>query len=302
MRIFFATDLHGSDVCFRKLLKAREFYNADVILLGGDLCAGAVVFAEEVEGGWKVRLGDRELLLSGQSDMEKLQSSLADRGHILKVLHDTQRPAAQALRQEFEMHLERWVELARNKSARDPIYYVPGNDDPSYMDEILKPPFFFNIHRKHIELDERTSMLGIGGSTPTPWNTEREYSEQELESFVTTAYDNRLSDKSLVLLSHCPPYGTGLDFAPALLDDLTYELHLGAPRFVPVGSHAIRRALDELTPILGLFGHVHEARRHVQVHRTLCINPGSAFWTGRLQGCIVDIIDGKVTDFQLTEG
>jgi hypothetical protein len=35
-RIFFATDVHGSTVCWRKFLNSAEFYDADVLVLGGD--------------------------------------------------------------------------------------------------------------------------------------------------------------------------------------------------------------------------------------------------------------------------
>ena len=37
MRLFYATDVHGSERCFRKFLNAAEFYGADAVLLGGDI-------------------------------------------------------------------------------------------------------------------------------------------------------------------------------------------------------------------------------------------------------------------------
>src|SRR5207249_1926630 len=36
MRVYFATDLHGSETCWRKFLNAGQHYKADVIVLGGD--------------------------------------------------------------------------------------------------------------------------------------------------------------------------------------------------------------------------------------------------------------------------
>ena len=41
--IFFASDLHGSQVCFRKFVAAAKFYGADTLLLGGDISAKIVV-------------------------------------------------------------------------------------------------------------------------------------------------------------------------------------------------------------------------------------------------------------------
>ena len=35
-RLFFCTDLHGSEVCFRKFLSASKVYKADVVIMGGD--------------------------------------------------------------------------------------------------------------------------------------------------------------------------------------------------------------------------------------------------------------------------
>src|SRR4029077_1531536 len=306
MKVFFSTDIHGSELCFRKFLNAREFYQADVLMLGGDLCAGSVVFAREAGKGWELKLSGRDVTISNRDELEKLRSDLANRGHLLKLLSHqdtgTENPGYNDanLKSEFQTQLRHWVDLAASKSAH-PIYYVPGNDDPFYSDEVLTAPFI-NLHRRHVLLDDETSILGLGGSTPTPWKTEREYSDMQLESFIAGSFDAKLKNTGLILLSHCPPYNCGLDMAPALLDDFSYELHLGVPRAIPVGSRAVSKALLELMPMLGLYGHVHEGRGYTKVHETLCINPGSVFWTGRLQGCLVEIQHGKIVNFQLTEG
>jgi hypothetical protein len=41
--LFFATDLHGSETCFRKFVAAARFYGADLLVLGGDLTGKLVV-------------------------------------------------------------------------------------------------------------------------------------------------------------------------------------------------------------------------------------------------------------------
>ena len=43
MKIFFATDIHGSEVCWRKFLNAAAFYKADLVVLGGDVTGKAMV-------------------------------------------------------------------------------------------------------------------------------------------------------------------------------------------------------------------------------------------------------------------
>ena len=49
-RIFFATDIHGSEVCWRKFLNAGKHYEADIMVLGGDMTGKALV--PIVEEGW----------------------------------------------------------------------------------------------------------------------------------------------------------------------------------------------------------------------------------------------------------
>ena len=60
------------------------------------------------------------------------------------------------------------------------------------------------------------------------------------------------------------------------------------------GSVAVRRLLEEFQPLLGLHGHIHEARGAVRLGRTLALNPGSEYSEGVLKGAIVNIDGGKV--------
>jgi Icc-related predicted phosphoesterase len=38
-RLFFATDLHASERTFRKFINAGKFYDANVLVMGGDIAA-----------------------------------------------------------------------------------------------------------------------------------------------------------------------------------------------------------------------------------------------------------------------
>ncbi|MGN6377878.1 MAG: metallophosphoesterase family protein, partial [Gaiellales bacterium] len=97
-----------------------------------------------------------------------------------------------------------------------------------------------------------------------------------------------------------PPYGSGLDDAPGLHEDLTPKHGGHAPE--PVGSTAVRQAIEEFRPGLTLHGHIHEARGHTRIGDTLCINPGSAYEQGDLLGALVDLDGKKVKKFVLTSG
>src|SRR4029078_6067128 len=43
VRLFFATDVHGSEVCWRKVLNAAGHYHADTLVLGGDMTGKGLV-------------------------------------------------------------------------------------------------------------------------------------------------------------------------------------------------------------------------------------------------------------------
>ena len=43
LRIYFSTDIHGSERCFRKFLAAATTYEADVLIMGGDIAGKGLV-------------------------------------------------------------------------------------------------------------------------------------------------------------------------------------------------------------------------------------------------------------------
>jgi len=59
LRIFFATDIHGSEVCFRKFLAAAKVYEADAIILGGDYAGKALVPVLSADGALVAHAGGR---------------------------------------------------------------------------------------------------------------------------------------------------------------------------------------------------------------------------------------------------
>ena len=70
----------------------------------------------------------------------------------------------------------------------------------------------------------------------------------------------------------------------------------------PGGSSAVRSAIEKHQPLLGLHGHIHESKGFVKIGRTFCVNPGSEYGEGILRGVIIDLEDGKVKNFLLTQG
>ena len=97
---------------------------------------------------------------------------------------------------------------------------------------------------------------------------------------------------------------TPLDLAPALDDDLHVRYSAAGDMLMgPVGSHAVRAAIEQAQPLLSLHGHVHESRGRARLGRTVCFNPGSDYQSGVLRGVLVRVSRKRgVADYTFTTG
>jgi uncharacterized protein len=200
--------------------------------------------------------------------------------------------------------VERWMEIADEKLAGTGIacYVCPGNDDQLEVDEVI-------AEARHVELAEGRiveldgfQMASSGWSNPTPWETYREENEAQLAERIRAVVGQITAPPERTIFSfHCPPYGSNLDDAPQLTAEM--DLKEAGRATVSVGSKAVREAIEEFQPALGLHGHIHEARGSARIGSTLCINPGSSYEQGMLLGAVVEL-DGKkkVKRFMLTSG
>jgi uncharacterized protein len=181
------------------------------------------------------------------------------------------------------------------------MFVCPGNDDQFEVDDILAAAQTVEMAEgRVVELDGH-QMASTGWSNVTPWRTYRELPEDQLlERINSITAGITVPPERVILNLHCPPYGSGLDDAPGLNEDLTPKHGGHAPE--PVGSTAVRRAIEELRPALALHGHIHEARGHARIGDTLCINPGSAYEQGDLLGALIDLDGKRVKKFVLTSG
>ena len=82
MNLFFATDVHGSEICWKKFINAGKFYKADVIILGGDMTGKAIVpIIDQGSGKYKVTLLDQESILEGQDKVNEMVATIQNRGY-----------------------------------------------------------------------------------------------------------------------------------------------------------------------------------------------------------------------------
>ncbi len=105
-----------------------------------------------------------------------------------------------------------------------------------------------------------------------------------------------------ILNSHCPPFGTGLDFAPEIGPDKEIVSYGGQPRMVPVGSTAVLDAIRRYQPLLGLHGHCHDLRHRCRIGSTTCVNPGSSYTQGALAGVVIDFDGDRISRCQFVNG
>jgi len=312
MRIFFATDIHGSEVCWRKFLNAGKFHKADVLVMGGDMTGKAMVPITGSGDHWRVNLRDQETELTGEAEVAAMEKRIADRGYYPIRLSPDQMTEWQAdqaqvdarFKAEMLGQVERWMALADERLAGTGIRCVvsPANDDIFELDPIIAASKLVELGEQNtIQLDG-FAMVSTGWANPTPWNTFRELPEDQLRARIDGLLADVPDRKRAIFNFHAPPYGSNLDNAPKLDAEMKYVS--GGQALVPVGSRAIRDAILEYGPVLSLHGHIHEGRGAVKLGRTLAVNPGSTYEDGVLQAAIVDLDSkkGEVKRYLLING
>jgi uncharacterized protein len=312
MRIFFATDIHGSDVCWRKFLNAGAFHKADVLIMGGDMTGKAMVPIVRSNGGWELTLQEQKQQLTSDDELVAMEKRISDRGYYPIRLERDEVDAWNAdqslvdarFKQEMLGNVERWMALGDERLEGKGIRCIvsPANDDMFEIDPIIAAA-------KNIELGEANtialdgwSLVSTGWANPTPWKTFRELPEDELRARIDGLVEKVADPRRSIFNFHAPPYGSNLDNAPKLDADMKYVA--GGQALVPVGSRAVRDAITAYAPVLSLHGHIHEGRGAVKIGRTLAVNPGSTYEDGVLQAGIVDLDDkkGEVKRYLLING
>jgi len=312
MKIYFATDVHGSEICWKKFISASKFYETDVLILGGDMTGKAIVPIIAQGGGkYKVTLLDTETILQSQEEVDKMVVTIQDRGYypyltnpdeVTEIMATSGR-SDELFLQEAVKTMQHWMEYADTRLAVSGIrcFVCPGNDDMFEIDDIIKQSKHVTLAEgKVIELDEYHEMINVGWTTPTPWNTPREESEDQLRQRIQVMIDRLKDVKNSVFNLHNPPYGSGLDEAPELTKDMR-PAYAGRS-LVPVGSHAVLELIEKYQPLLTLHGHIHEGKGTRKYKRTLCINPGSMYEQGMLHGAVVELKPNKIGNYILTTG
>ena len=312
LRIFYTTDVHGSEKCFRKFVSTAKFYKANVVILGGDITGKMIVPVIEREPGNFTATYDGANLSASITDVSGLESSIRNAGLYpyrtnaseLEELHASPEKVDALFTQLMVQSVESWMSILDEnlKGMEVKCFITPGNDDRQAIDaSVAKSAIAVNPEGRVIDIGGY-EMLSTGYSNPTPWKTPRECSEEELAAKVETMAAQVKDMERCIFNLHCPPYDSGLDSAPKLDENLKQVIQGGEIIMAPAGSVSVRKAIETHRPMLGLHGHIHESRGSVKIGRTLCLNPGSEYNTGILRGLVVNLNNGKVKSYQLTSG
>jgi uncharacterized protein len=311
-KLFFATDIHGSDICWSKFLNAGKFYEADVLILGGDMTGKAVVpFIHQGGSNYKVTLLEQEFPITNEDELADIKKRVRSRGYYpyltnpdeIAELEQNPDRVHQIFEQEVLKVVQQWMELADKKldGSGMKLYCSPGNDDMEEVDEIVRSSRCVTLVEGLVTpLDSHHEMIASGWSNRTPWDTHREEGEDQLKARYEAMASKLKDPRNAIFNIHVPPYKSGLDEAPELDKDLRPVL--AGQSLKPVGSTALREAIEKYQPLLGLHGHIHEGRGATRIKKTLCINPGSMYEQGALLGAIVTLGKNKIENYVLTSG
>jgi uncharacterized protein len=313
MRVYFATDIHGSETCWRKFLNSGKHYEANVMVLGGDMTGKALVpIVQDGKDRWHATLLENRREFESEDEVKKFENSVMRRGYYpfrtdpdqMSELTESEELRDELFHKEMLGTVERWMRMADEKLDGTGIdcFVSPGNDDQFEVDEIIEGAKRVRLAEGKVVEFGDFQMISTGWSNRTPWDTYREEDEDDLAERLRKMTSQVTTPPEKTIYNfHCPPYGTGLDDAPEI-DENMRPKH-GGRSLIPVGSKAVREAIEEGQPTLSLHGHIHEAKGNTRIGNTLCINPGSSYEQGQLLGAVVNLDGGKkVKRFVLTSG
>jgi Icc-related predicted phosphoesterase len=313
-RVFFVTDIHGSERLLLKFLNAAKVYKANVLIYGGDITGKTITPIMDENGSWKAEYVGSQRTASTEIELDNLEREIRALGsypfRTTRDEWDTLRQSEEKMEQVFAQlmidSLRHWTQIAteRLKPMGVKVIFNAGNDDLPVVREVLaESDFVIYPEEKIVFIDDRHEMPSVGYSNMTPWNCPGDLSEEELASRLEKATSGLADPANSLFNFHCPPYDTQIDVAPKLDKELRPVLTPGGePEMAHVGSTAVRQMIEKLQPLAGLHGHIHESRGFSKIGKTVCFNPGSEYTTGVLRGLIINLSDKKLDNYVFTEG
>jgi len=327
IKFFFATDIHGSEMCLRKFLNALKIYNVKIGILLGDL-SGKMInpIVKQPDGSYTCDFMGRHIVVKTEEELSELQKRISLTGNYYCVLtpeemkellsegktingridaqvrkiHLGAGKTEELFRRLVIERLKRWDKIIEEKLKNTGIkmFIAPGNDDILEVDDVLNNfTYAVNTDNRKVSINDY-EMITLSWANPTPWDTPRECTEEELAKKIDKLTSQIEDMEKAIFNFHVPPYGTSLDQAYKLSKDLVPSVS----EMISAGSKAVLKSIQEHQPLLGLHGHIHESRGVHKIGRTICVNPGSEYSEGILRGVIITLDGKKVKNVQFTSG
>ena len=313
-RVFFITDVHGSTRCFKKFLNSAKFYRADVLVLGGDLTGKVLIpIVDQGNGTYQCTYEGSQTLLKNKADVDGLVAKATDSGLYTQLMSRKEfdeisadpKSVKAAFNQAMIGRVGDWIKLAEDRLGKTDVrcYISPGNDDIFDIDSVLSSStYVINPEGKVVSIDGDHEMITLGYTNHTPWNSPREVDEEELGKKIEGMASQVKGMTSAIFNIHVPPIDTLIDKAPMVDENLKVVVKANQVQMTSAGSSACRKAIETHQPMLGIHGHIHEAKGMVKIGRTVCANPGSEYGEGVLRGFLAQITGDRIDSYILTSG
>src|SRR5690348_4468922 len=259
--------------------------------MGGDITGKIVIPLVQEDDGWSAQLFGSKLRATTDAEVDAIERRI--RGNGMYPYRTTAAEVArisglpEAEREEwFETVMvhtfDQWIALAdvRLEGTDIRCFVMPGNDDPPRIEDSIRRGRNVEACDEAVVEFDGYSMLSLGYSNRTPWDSPRELDEDDLYRRVEALALQAGEMERCIFNLHVPPYASQLDTAAELDDDFNIVLIGKEPHMIPVGSTAVREAIERFQPLAALHGHVHESPGATRIGRTLCLNPGSEYHTG----------------------
>jgi Icc-related predicted phosphoesterase len=317
-RLYVCSDIHASERSWRKFLNAMRanVYKADAAVIAGDLTGKALIAVVQGDHGgevWTATVLGQRRVARDEAELLQLERSIADLGYYAVRVTEGERAAMEAdpaivkqiFREKICHRVREWMALAaeRLEGSGVPVYLMPGNDDDFEIDPILaESTYCQNVNEQVVGLTPWHQLVSMGWSSPTPWSTPRELPEEEFLDRLSGLLKGVRDPRRTIIMTHVPPYDSGLDTAPLLSPDLRPTVSAGDLLRGPVGSTGVRTAIETFRPVLGVHGHIHESGGERKIGETICVNAGSESSMGVLRGYLVDLTERGVERTLRVEG
>jgi Icc-related predicted phosphoesterase len=313
VRIIQAADFHGSTAAWRKFMAAAKQHNAQHAIVTGDLTGKAIVPIIHTNGRYEGYLFGNKVVAETQVELDAFRQRIENVGfydHVseldeARALETDAAALHELFVQKMNTRLASWLEFASEylQPLGIPLWVIPGNDDDQSVDPILNAAQYArNVDHQVVEIDDDHELVSMGDTSMTPWECPRDYPEEHMVTAVRDLVEQIKRPAGAIFNFHCPPFNTKIDQAPSLKENLEIEFEAGQVIMTSAGSPAIRRAVEEVQPLLSLHGHIHEARGVQKLGRTVALNPGSEYAEGVMKAAIVNLEPERVKGYMLISG